>query len=238
MQPRASTVDSIGWRVPLPVLRFDPPASVDHGPPVVLAPHRDGIDAFMTDAATRLAATGLPTYLPDVYHGQWSDLPPRDRKARLDDDLLHADLVAVADLVDGDGYGYRPGIVGFCMGGRIAALAATALPARYRLAVSCYGGDLDRRWGEGLRTGGSPLELAGTGSGAPTEFHCGRSDTNPAPATVHAVAQALRASGTGAVVHEYDAGHAFCNHLRPEVYQPEAAELAWKRIVERLSRVD
>jgi carboxymethylenebutenolidase len=30
-------------------------------------------------------------------------------------------------------------------------------------------------------------------------------------------------------LHVYDAQHAFCNERRPEVYNPDAAALAWDR---------
>ena len=33
-------------------------------------------------------------------------------------------------------------------------------------------------------------------------------------------------------LHVYDAQHAFCNDKRPEVYNADAAALAWKRTVE------
>jgi carboxymethylenebutenolidase len=198
----------------------------------VLAPHRDGVDEFVSTAAARIAGAGFTTYVPDVYHGQWGDLAPRERKARLTDALLLADLAAVADLIAADGHDRGPAIVGFCMGGRIAALAAVAT-GRYRLAISCYGGDLDKPWGD--PAGPSPLATVGPDS-APIDFHCGRADTNPAPATVRVMAAALDAAGVPAAVHEYDAGHAFCNQLRPEVYRPAAATEAWQRILDRLGQ--
>src|SRR6185369_1363272 len=93
MQPDTVLVDVPGCDAPLPITRV---AAGTGGRPVVLAPHRDGVDAFVLDAARRLAGAGCPTYVPDVYHGRWSELPPRERKARLDDDLLLGDLRAVA----------------------------------------------------------------------------------------------------------------------------------------------
>jgi carboxymethylenebutenolidase len=219
-------VASKGWAQPLPVLRV----GAGDRPPVVLVPHRDGVDEFVRATAARVAEAGFTTYVPDVYHGQWSDLPPRERKARLTDALLLADLTAVADLVAADGHGDRPAVLGFCMGGRIAALAAVATD-RYRLAISCYGGDLDKPWGDPSTVG--PLGMVHPDS-APVDFHCGRSDTNPAPATVRAMAAALHDAGVPAAVHEYDAGHAFCNQLREDVYRPEAAAAAWQRILARL----
>jgi carboxymethylenebutenolidase len=46
---------------------------------------------------------------------------------------------------------------------------------------------------------------------------------------VDALEKALRKAKVTATLHRYEADHAFANEKRPEVYTPQAAELAWKR---------
>ena len=51
----------------------------------------------------------------------------------------------------------------------------------------------------------------------------------------HWIAAELRAQGKHAVIHVYDAGHAFFNETK-DAYRPEAAKLAWERTLAFFSR--
>lgn len=199
------------------------------GRPLVLAHHRGGVDDFTLSTAERLADIGTTVFVPDLFHGQWKDLSPRARKAQLRDDQIITDLKATADLVQRCESRTELGIIGFCMGGRVSLLAATGT-ARYNLALSFYGGDLDRPWGQGP----TPVERGEFGSGCSVEFHHGRHDTNPSPGMVHDVLAALRKTPLSARAFEYDAGHAFMDRNRPEVFDPTSADIAWQRIEETL----
>jgi carboxymethylenebutenolidase len=46
---------------------------------------------------------------------------------------------------------------------------------------------------------------------------------------VDALERTLQKAQVTATLHRYEADHAFANEKRPEVYAPEAADLAWKR---------
>lgn len=211
--------------IPMKVLRV----AAGGGRPLVLAHHRGGLDDFTLSTAQRLAGMGATIFVPDLFHGRWADLAPRERKARLRDDQLVTDLHATADLIERCEGRTNPAIIGFCMGGRVALLAATGT-RRYRLAMSFYGGDLDRAWGDGP----TPLDRGALGSEQSVEIHHGRHDTNPSPRMVREVVAGLRKSPASVRTFEYDAGHAFMDPTRPEVFDPTSAGIAWRRIEETL----
>lgn len=61
----------------------------------------------------------------------------------------------------------------------------------------------------------------------------GAKDTGVPSEAVHQLEQDLKRAGVEAQVHIYpDAGHAFMNERRPDAYNAQAAEDAWRRIIE------
>src|ERR1035437_894114 len=102
----------------------------------------------------------------------------------------------------------KGGVIGFCLGGTLAWLAA-ANPA-----VTCAVG----YYSVGIRH-----HLASRPHGA-VLMHFGRTD----PAIQAVEVQALRHAHPAVEVREYDAGHAF-NRDDDAPYQPESAQLAWQR---------
>lgn len=69
----------------------------------------------------------------------------------------------------------RLGIVGFCMGGRIAFLAAAATTS-FKAAIDFYGGGCYQQWGDRP----TPASLAANVS-CPVQGHFGELDRNPPP---------------------------------------------------------
>jgi len=69
----------------------------------------------------------------------------------------------------------KMGIVGFCMGGRIAFLMAAASES-FKAAVDFYGGGVYSKWGDRP----APAELAANVS-CPVQGHFGELDKNPPP---------------------------------------------------------
>ena len=70
--------------------------------------------------------------------------------------------------------GERIGITGFCMGGRVAWLAAATNP-HFKAAVPHYGGNIFVKWGNPEKT---PFELT-SNIQYPILFHFGEIDANP-----------------------------------------------------------
>jgi carboxymethylenebutenolidase len=122
----------------LPVLRFA--AADESAPTVLLATDIYGTNDFYRFLGSRLANAGLTTLIPDLFFrvGPAED-DGRDaaleRRARLDDPLALADLTATRTALVPAGRSY--GLLGFCLGGSLALLAAADDPNA--VTVSYYG---------------------------------------------------------------------------------------------------
>lgn len=211
------------------------PAGPGPHPGLVVIQHAPGVDTFMQTMVRRLADAGYAAVAPDLYHRQ----PPAgfaglERMGRLRDVEVEADVNATVDYL-GDETGVdrqRLGAIGFCMGGRVAYLAA-ATNARLKAAVVYYGGNIRQAWGEGV-----PTPLARTPSiHCPVLAHFGAEDTNPGPEDMQALDAELARHGKTHVFHVYaNAGHAFMNFTNVERYRETASETSWPRTLEFLGQ--
>ncbi|EWC64146.1 Dienelactone hydrolase family [Actinokineospora spheciospongiae] len=128
-------------------------------PGVIVFPDAGGPRETFRDMADRLAETGFAVLLPDVYHraGNWEPFDMAtafsdpDERARLfglmgelTNERIIADAGAYADflLARPEVVGPGVGTTGYCMGGRMSLLAATALGGKVAAAASFHGGRL------------------------------------------------------------------------------------------------
>ncbi len=122
-------------------------------------------------------------------------------------DHLMADTAAAKDNLKDVG---PVGIIGFCLGGSVAFLAACRVPGLVS-AVGFYGGAI--------------AKFAGETPKCPVQLHFGEKDES-IPMTM---VDEVRAKQPQAEIHVYpDAPHAFTNEDRAG-YVKEAADLAWTR---------
>ena len=199
-----------------------------------------GYEEHMKDMARRYAALGYAAIVPALYSRdgfltvvEHSDMD----KAR---DALNARpyVQTVDDLQGGLEFlrasphvNDRIGVVGFCSGGRLGLMFASShIPVD--VLVSFYPNGLFQP------TEVNPMppgELAAS-LGCPMLALFGDDDTNPSPGDVARLRQVLEQSGkTFEFVSYKNAGHAFMSDTR-ESYRPEAAQMAWGRCLEWLSR--
>lgn len=196
------------------------------GPGLVVVQEWWGLVPHIEDVCDRFAAEGYVVLAPDLYHGDTAEEP--DEAGRRMQELSVGD--AARDLTAGidhllardDVTSQQVGIVGFCMGGALALVAAHAAPERVAAAVPFYSvfwyGDPDL----------SRLRC-------PVLMHVGAQDAFISVERVEALAEQVRAAGAPVSVRVHPgAGHAFLNDSRPDSYQPEAAEKAWHETVEFL----
>ncbi len=215
-------VDGAGMRLYTSV-----PEGTGPFPAVVVIQHQGGVDDFVQEMTQRLASAGYAAVAPELYHRDGPDCQDDGptRRARLLDVNVIKDVNATVDfltshrLVDGE----RLGIIGFCMGGRVAYLMA-ALQPHVKAAVDYYGGNIMVPWGDGP----APVDRTG-------EIHCpllglfGEEDANPSPADMRKLDAELTKHGK---VHEFysypGAGHAFMNR-RGERYRADADRDSWPK---------
>jgi carboxymethylenebutenolidase len=110
----------------------------------------------------------------------------------------------------------RVGITGYCMGGTFALQAACDIQ-ELDASAPFYCDIPDEETLSRLRV--------------PTLFIAGERDQWITPEKVDGLKEAARKYNLPVEVVSYDADHAFFNDTRPEVYNPEAARDAWRRVL-------
>jgi carboxymethylenebutenolidase len=136
------------------------PAGEGPHPGVLVLMESFGLTAHIRGVAARLAGAGYLALAPDLYYRERERVVPYDRpehavnklmrtialSAARDeaakDERVTADMRAalMALASDPGTAGKRTGVVGFCMGGRLAFLLACRAPERVGAFVSFYGG--------------------------------------------------------------------------------------------------
>ncbi len=202
------------------------PDSPGPHPGVVIAHHAFGIDSSMQDMAHRLVREGYAVAIPDLFHRQPEGLERVQRTQRLRDDEILADVgAAVAALKAAPPSLGALGMMGFCMGGRVAYLAACGIRG-FGAAAVFYGGNIMKALGEGP----SPLERT-AGLECPLIGFFGMEDTNPSPEDVSRIDAELSRLGKWHEFHRYQgAGHAFHN-FTDERYRERAARASWYELL-------
>lgn len=196
------------------------------GPAIVLMFHRDGIDEFTKSVVERLTGQGYLVAVPDVYHRCPADTPPADRKALLKDREIITDVTATVDdlCARRDVAADRIVVMGHCMGGRMALLAAGRLP-RFRACIVYYGGSVNRAWGDGPTAFESLRNI-----NCPVLGFFGDLDKHPSPEDVNQIDAELTAH---AIVHQFhrypDVGHGFQNPRHNTPAERAASEDAWNK---------
>ncbi len=189
-------------------------------PGLVLVQEWWGLNDHMKDLANRLAADGFVVLAPDLYHGTITKDAEQAAKLMTELDGARAvdEIAGAASFLAGDPRtNGKVGIIGFCMGGAYALVAACAVP-EISASVPFYGLPPDGR-------------VDFTKAHAAIQMHYGSKDNWVTKDKVEAVRAKV---GEKMTTFEYDADHAFVNDTRPEVYNAEATKTAWKRAVEFL----
>jgi carboxymethylenebutenolidase len=213
----------------MPAYRADPDREVRGA--VVVIQEAFGVTSHIEDVTRRLAAAGWLSVAPALFHRQGSpvlDYTDFEKVMPIMGQLTAAgiseDLDATFDYLRGEGFGdARCGIVGFCMGGSVALVAGTLRPLG--AAVTYYGGGV----AEG-RFGFPPLcDLASTLI-SPWLGQFGDLDKGIPVDQVEALRRCAANAPDETEIYRYaDADHGFNCNDRPNVYNPDAAALAWER---------
>lgn len=190
-------------------------------PSVVVVMHVWGVDSSIRDVVRRLAKAGFATIAPDLYarmnapsgDGVTDSAIFRPYAKQLDRAVYDGDLAAAAAWLKSKFPSTKTGIIGFCMGGRMAMLAAIDNGAVF-VAVCPFYGSLE---------GVDPNQLH-----VPVCGSYGARDTSIPSASVRAFAAELAVPND---IRIYDAaGHAFADDRRA-AYVASAAADAWERTI-------
>jgi carboxymethylenebutenolidase len=211
-------------------------------PGVVMIHDVWGLSDHTRDYASRLANEGFAVLAIDLYRRARPEKiadPGRFMRALSDPQAL-ADLGEAARFLAAlPESNRRVGVLGFCMGGMYALMAACA-DLGFAASVPFYG-LLSHAHGilydpAGLDPAVKPREPIAMAS----ELRCpmlaffGEQDTFIPLEDVRRLEDALSRARPGAgaeIVVVPGAGHAFMNDTRPDAYRPEAAADAWRRTV-------
>ena len=199
-------------------------ASDSAAPGVVLFEEWWGLTDHMKETADRLSHDGFSVLVPDLYRG---------RVAATGDEANHLmEGLDFRDAATQDARGAatflrergarRVGVMGFCMGGALAMLAAMHA-GTFDAAVVFYGFP--------------PAEAGDPGSiRIPVMGHWATSDGFFTIDRVDDIERRLRDAGVPHEFHRYDAKHAFYNPGGLGNYDREHAETAWARTVAFLKK--
>jgi carboxymethylenebutenolidase len=207
-------------------------------PAVIIAQEAFGVNTHIKDVCRRFAREGYVALAPDMYHRTGRMLTfaydnPKRREpfSALTNDGIESDVNAalahLSDLPQADAA--RIGIVGFCVGGFMAFLAACRTDVA--TAVCFYGGGIVNRR-EGLKL--EPLLSEADRIRVPVLCLFGEKDASIPLAEVEAIRNRLAMQPREHEVHVYPgAEHGFFCDERGS-YKADAADDAWRRTVQWL----
>ncbi|MGE3146556.1 MAG: dienelactone hydrolase family protein [Pseudorhodoplanes sp.] len=189
---------------------------------MVVAQEIFGVNRHIRNVCDRLAQAGYVAVAPALFDrfardfecGYTPDEVANARKhiASIDWDAMMRDLAAAADDVRAAG---PVGVIGFCMGGSAAFLAATRLSG-IAAAVCYYGGQIVR--------------FADEKAQCPVQMHFGEKDMHIPLADV----ETIKKKQPAAEVYIYPADHGFYCDERGS-FHADSAKLAWERTLSFLS---
>lgn len=178
--------------------------------------------SHITATCEILAGAGYRALAPDLYRGkQTTDAAEAEKLlGGLDFGSAVVDIRgALQYLKQG---GQKAAVLGFCMGGALTLL--TAMHAPEIDAAVCF-------YGIPPAAAGDPASIK-----VPVLGHFATKDGWCNTAAVDGLAERLAAGKVDHRIHRYEADHAFGNHLRPEVYDAAASQLALARSLNFLQK--
>lgn len=200
------------------------------GPGLILLQEAFGVTQFLRDAADRYAAQGYIVLAPDMY---WRIEPgveltdadfnrAMEMIGQFDSELADEDMRSTVKALRAiPGFSGGVGAVGYCLGGRLAAAAAShgdvdCAIVYYGVGVVGYLDGLDK-------------------AGVPVSFHYGTGDKHCEPEIEPIRALVERHETMDLALYE-GADHAFANQYR-KLFDADAAALAESRALAKLASV-
>ena len=205
------------------------PAQGAKAPAMVVIQEWWGLNDQIRGVADKLAAAGYRALVPDLYRGKVA-VEAKEAEHLMTGlnfgDAAGQDIRGAVQFLKKDSP--KVGVTGFCMGGALTLLAAVNVPEA-NAAVVWYGYP--------------PLEYVdATKIKASLQGHFATEDQAFPIAKVDELEKKLKAANVKYEFYRYKAKHAFANETANErklamlEYNPQAAELAWKRTLDFLAK--
>jgi carboxymethylenebutenolidase len=179
-----------------------------------------GLNEFIRSFCDRLAEEGFAVLAPDLYHGKVAQTIPEAEKLRSKMNRQQAaeEIRAAAEALRTHPGVSGPaiGLIGFSLGGYLGLGLAQEGLDWLRCVILFY------------------ATRAGEYAGSPASYQAHFAETDPyvSKSGIQQFQKCLRAAERPAELYTYPGtGHWFMESDRPEAYNPQAAELAWKRTV-------
>jgi carboxymethylenebutenolidase len=194
-----------------------------------------GLNHQIQEVARRLAAEGYVALAPDFFRHPPTGYQEFEEARRVASSL--SDTQAMADV--GRAFDYleqqpfvckgRPGVMGFCMGGRLAFLAACRFPDRVAACVDFYGA---RKSGGSVHPGQTMVALdEAPALTCPVLIFYGEKDAFIPPEERDKVRSRLESLSKTFEMHVYSgADHGFFCEERAS-FHPVAAADAWEKVM-------
>jgi carboxymethylenebutenolidase len=185
-----------------------------------------GLNQQIKEVCDRYADEGFVALAPDLYRGAETKEPDEAMKMMmaLNIELAAKDMAGAIDFLQQHAAvtSTGVGVVGFCMGGGLALWVATLRPDAVKAAAPYYG-----------VTGWPVAQPDYSRLQGPIQGHYAENDDSAGPEAVRALEEQLQSLGKA---HEFflypGTEHAFANHHRPEVFDEESSNLAWRRTID------
>ena len=187
---------------------------------MLLLPHVTGLEPAMKDEARHFAQAGFTTFVWDPYPG--FDLEHGGEPPRCVDETAVADQMACVDYILGELGVQRLGMLGWCMGGRMA-LNLAARERRLAAAVAYYPSIRDPRKEGEMHTIGVAAEIR-----CPLQVIYPGKDHVTSNATFAALRSELAKCPGPVIIEEYpEAVHGFLTRQDQSEANAEAGRLSW-----------
>ena len=225
----ATTVDGEDMGLYVSIPKGDGPF-----PAVIVIQHQGGVDDFIQEMTQRMPEAGYVGVAPVLYHRDSPDCTDDGptRRGRVRDDNLIKDVQATMEFlrahpaIDSS----RVGIIGYCMGGRVCYLMASAIP-ELKGAVSYYGGNIM----VALGAGPSPFDRTADIK-CPVLGHFGEIDANPSLEDMAKIDGEMTRLGKEHDFHSYpNADHGFMNPGGAR-YSADGDRASWPRTLDFFAR--
>jgi carboxymethylenebutenolidase len=196
------------------------PGSTKH---VVVIQEWWGLNSQIRGVCDRFAAAGFNALAPDLYQGRVTTEPDEANHLMNGLDWVGAteqDVRGTAQYLKTRGG--RVAVMGFCMGGALTIIAGVKIPELD--AGVCF-------YGIPPTEAADPRHMK-----IPLQGHFANQDDWCTPQAVNALEATLKDARANYELFRYDAQHGFFNEQRPEVYNAEASQQAWTRLLGFLNK--